>query len=655
MPIYEVEHGGQVYEVEASSPEQAALAFGSAPASQPQAAPTPTQAPPGQLDVNTLKSYGSGVAEGAQRLKAGVLELAGGISDFFTRNDKAGRGAKEQFAAQEMLRHATAQMEAQDKGLDPQIREGTAAATQMGTLAVAPEAALPRATTIMGALAKNFTSGGIGGALTFEPVNQETGEVGSKMDDALGGGLSSAAIGLPFSLYPAFRNLVGQGLARVAREGRTGARVANAESAAPNTNFSLAQRTGVPELAYLERRAYNLDQVNFFADQTDQFIADATHALGQPIRPNQTLGADAALFRRSMEENIDGIRRGASNAYEYGLSRAATQAGPDTTVPIDNFRNVIREQLPTIKAIKEATEDFPVSNAYIGKLERLSEAGNKSLTVKELNEALRQLTALQKSSNPEAKAIATNLRNAGIERDLDALDQLPTQEPAIRTLLDTRAEYRRAMEAARALSDNAAYKLVGTDNPVEMVDAIKGFSRDKQETIRDFLAANSPDLLRSLKQGVVETAATRSGVIREAADSQLDLAKFQKELFDGDTFRASGLFTPQEVVRANAIADGLRVIQNNRPNFGTAGTPIAPEDVSINLVSRSGPFLARLLTRALTGTQASRLFTDPNVYRAMTAINNSTTRDARNLAARAMLMTYLQEEYPEAQSGPNQQ
>lgn len=588
-----------------------------------------------------MESRGAGMVEGIQRLVAGGKQLYGAVEDFFTAKDKAGRGKKDKFTAEELLRSATAEAEAQERGLNMGQRELAAQGTQLGTLALAPEAALPRATTVIGAAAKNFLSGGIGGAMTFEPE-------GSKLDDTLGGATTGAVLGLVPSLAPAVKNVVGKGLARVAREGRTARRVASAEEALPNTTFSLAQRTGVPELAYLEHRAYNLDQVNFFADQTDQFIADAAQALGQPIRAGQTLGGDAAIFKRSMDDQIGNIRKNASKSWNYGMSKAATLAGPDTTIPIDNFKQAIREVIDTAKAEARVRDTPPLKESYIAHLESLLQ--KKAMTVQELNTSLRELTAIQGSNNPIAKALGTKLRNDGIEADLDAIEKMPTQQPAIQTLLETRAEYRRAMQAADALSEQAAYKLVGAENPAEMISNIKSFSRDKQVAVRDFLAKNSPDLLRSLKQGVVDDAVKQSGVIREAADAQQDLARFQNAVFDGDQFRASGLFSPAEVKRAEGIADGLRVIQNNRPGFGSAGTPVAPEDVAINLISRSGPFMARFLTRALTGSKASQFFIDPEIYNLMTKMNRSTTGSATNLAARAALMSYLQEEY-----GPDQQ
>ncbi len=594
-------------------------------------------------------SLGSGLVEGLQRVVGGGKQLYGAVSDYFTRLDKADRGLKDKFTAQEMLRSAVSAAEAEQAGRIPEARSFAAGATQLGTLAVAPEAATPRATTVIGALAKNFFSGAAGGALTFEPDEdlQAEGIQGSKAGDALGGGLLSAGIGLLPSLPPAIKNVVGRGLARMSNEGRTAARVARMQSALPNTDVSLAQRTGVPELIYLEHRAYDLDQVNFFAKQTDDFIADTADALKQPLKPGQELASDAAIMKKVLDDDIKAFRRHASNVYEYGVSKAAATAAPDTTIPIDNFRNQIRSVLDDAKSYARVRETPPIKKEYVDHLESLLQPDKKSMTVKELSLTLKELTALQSSDDKIAKALGTRLRNQGLEADLDKLQTTPTTDKAIDMLLQTRAEYRRISQAADAMSDAAVYKLLdGASEPGEMIQRFSSYSPTKQASIRDFMSKNSPDLLRSLKQGVIDDAVAKSGVIREAADSQKSLDELQKTLFDGDVMRTSGLWNAKELQRIDGIADGLRVIKNARPNLGTSGTPVAPEDVAINLISRSGPFMARFITRALTSARASQFFTDPNIYTLMTRMNRSTTGTATNLAARAGLMSYLQENYP---------
>lgn len=604
------------------------------------------------------RSYGSGVVEGIQRLVAGGKQLYGAVSDYFTRLDKADRGLKDKYTAQEMLRAAVSEAEAEEAGRFLPAREAAATATQVGSLAVGPEAALPRTTTVVGAMAKNFFSGATGGALTFEPDEdlQAEGIQGSKAGDAVGGGLFGAGLGLLPSLPPAIKNVVGRGLARIGNEGRSAARVARMQSALPNTPVSLAQRTGVPELIYLEHRAYDLDQVNFFANQTDEFIADAANSLKQPLKQGQDLASDAAILKKVLDDDIKAFRRHASNVYEYGVSKAASTAAPDTTIPIDNFRNQIRSVIDEAKSYARVRETPPIKQEYIDHLESLMAPDKKAMTIPELSRTLKELTALQTSDDKIAKALGTRLRNQGLEADLDALQTVPTTDKAIDMLLQTRAEYRRISQAATAMADAAVYKMLdGASEPGEMIQRFSSYSATKQSSIRDFMEKNSPDLLKSLKQGVIDDAVAKSGVIREAADSQKSLDELQKAMFDGDVMRTSGLWNAKELTKIEGIKDGLRVIKNARPNIGTSGTPVAPEDVAINLISRSGPFMARFITRALTSSRASDFFVDPNIYMLMTRMNRSTTGTATNLASRAALMAYLQENYPEEKPQEPQQ
>lgn len=677
--VYEVERGGVVYEVEADSAEQAmtvAMAFSesSAPAQQPMnrgSAYAAAHTPEG-LETNRqlAPSVGSGIVEGIQRTVAGGKQLAGAVSDYFTRLDRAGRGANEKFTAQEMLRAATATADAAEKNRLMGLRELTAGATQAAALTAGPEMGLPRATTVIGAMAKNFLSGGIGGAATFAPSpGPELAPDGvtlvdydsSKMDDAVGGAVTSTLWGLVPSLPPAIKNVVGKGLARIAGEGRTAARVANAQQALPNTPFSLAQRTGVPELRYLEHRAYDYDQVNFFADQTDAFIADAAKALRQPIAPNQTLGGDAAIFKQAMSDNIGSIKKNASRAYEYGMSKAAITATSNpqplqgVKVPAAQFRSQLEAIVQDSNSPLATAGEELLKESFVKQAMFASQGG--TMDPAQLANLLKGLTRLQKSDDKIKAAVGSRLREA-LDGDLDILEQQGPMltDDVTKMILQTRAEYRRAMQAANALSESAVYKLVdGADTPEGIVNAVKSYGPQKQEAIRTFLEQNNPAMLRSLKQEVVNDAVRSAGVIREAADAQQDLAKLQATLFDGDQFRTSGLWSPQELKKVNSIADGLRVIQNNRPLVGSAGTPVGPEDVAINLVSRSAPFMARFITRALTGAQASRFFTDPTIYAIMTKINRSTTGSASNLAGRAALLSYLQEEYAEPEPQPAQQ
>lgn len=594
----------------------------------------------------------SGVIEGGQRLLAGGKQLFGAVSDFFTRKHLAGRGLEDKFTAQEILRRAMADAESQQKGESQLFREGVAGATQFGTLAIAPEAVGPRATGMISAMVRNFLTGAGGTLLEFDPDQDKSTKA------TLAGG-TALALGIIPSALPALKNQIGKGLDRAAREGLTGARLASARQQGLLGRISLAQRTGVPELQTLERANYNSAQVRFFADQTDEFVEQATNLLRQPLAQTRTLSADFSAFKDGISEHVKHIRSSASKAYDYGISKAVATAAADTTIPIANLRKIIPGFVEQARANARSLEGFPIKDSFIDEMESLLD--KPALSVKEVALKLRELTAAQSTSNPVAKALVTDLRNSGLEKDLDALDQLHTTDKAIAVLRETRAEYKRSMALAKVYEDNAVYKMLGGstgETPEDLVGHLSTMSPRKQGAIRDYLETHSPQLLASMKQAVIDDAISKTGIIREAADSQKSLFNLQHALFDGDRLRTAGIWNSHDLRRFEAIKDGLRVIQNNRPQLGGAGTPIKGEDITTNIVSRSNIFLTRQFTRVFNNSRKlSKFFLDENVYQLMTRMNRSTTGTPANLTARAILLSYMQDEYgrEEQQQQPDQQ
>jgi hypothetical protein len=276
------------------------------------------------------------------------------------------------------------------------------------------------------------------------------------------------------------------------------------------------------------------------------------------------------------------------------------------------------------------------------------------VNVNQLADTLVDLTKLQKSEDAQTRALASRMRQA-LDTDLDNLEGNATfaADDATKELLQTRAEYRRAQQLIGELSNSAAYKLLGVDDPqlfdaTETLTKLKSFTPEKRASVRSFLEENSPDLLVTLKDAAVRDAAKRANTIREAADSQQDLGQLMDGMFDaknGFDLRTSGLWNADELKRIEGIKDGLRVIANNRPNLGGSGTPIKPEDVAINLVSRHSAFVARQATRILMSAKASQFFTDPRVYERLTKMNRSTTGSPTNMMARAALLELMQDEY----------
>lgn len=685
---------GQLYEVQANSHEEAASAFDK-PTAQPAAAPASrglfdnmfsspqsvlaekmTQEGKGvedtaQAQLGAYKTTGSGVAEGAKQLVAGVKQFGSSIQDAYKlfvqgkpiRNEsfdpKTGKrdtsllesSAEKQTVAAELLRQATDEAEAgQDKSVSLPGRRIVAGATQMGALAAAPELLPGKAVTATGAIARNAAMGAASGSLVFN----------SDMDnkDALVGALAAPVFGVIPSLAPAVKNWLGRGFSRAVSEGRTAARVANAEATLPNTKFSLAQKTGIPELVSLQRSAYNSDMVNDFANQTDNFISDAVTALRQPVKAGQTLDNDFVAARTKADKALTELKRTASSNYERGV--AAAEGMTPGFVQVDGLRDAFGPIEKQSKDVLASGGRTIMPEAFMSSLKKtlFSEKGTaRAMSSNELARAMKGLTALQKSEDPVQRAMASKLRE-GLDADLDHMQETISTggkaDASIKQLLDTRAEYRRAMQAADQLGNSASYKLLGVNDQETgsdtLLSKLKGMTPEKRTSVRTFMEANSPDLLVSMKQAAIDEAQKHAQTIRSAADSQQDLSQMLDSMFDaknGYDLRTSGIWNADELKVMEGIKDGLRVVANGRPLHGGAGTAIQPADIAPNLISRSEIFIARQAARILTGSKLSKFFFDEDLFKMLKTTNRSTTGGPTNMIARAALLDRMQSDYLE--------
>lgn len=622
-----------------------------------------------QRNAQAGRDIMAGVPEGGRRIWAGLKQTGAEIKDAYnlfvkgkpTHTENAVRATNGQLIrrenemldstktkpviAEELMRRQLQEAEDVAAGASRTGRNAVAKTVELGTLALAPEAALPRATTLTGGMLKNSAAGAIGGGLEFDAQPNS---------NALIGATAAPVFGVVPSLIPAVKNYVGRALARVSADGRTSARVAAAREALPNVDYSLAQVTGVPELKTLERAAYDSKMVNFFADQTDKFVEDAVKVLRQPMKDGQTLANDFVAARARADKNLHDFKQAANINYDNGMAEAArisekVVGGARAQVPAftEQLKVVAQEARDPISAGGQQV----LSEKFIRGLQSATAKGN--LTMHELARTLKGLTNLHMNGTPVQKAMAKRLHDA-LDADLDRLaaDGALTADDATKQILETRAEYRRAQNLIRELGESGAYKLLGVSEPSasadELVQKLQSFTPEKRASIRDYMESNSPELLVSMKDAVVRDAAKRAATIREAADSQQSLDQMMDAMFDaknGYDMRTSGIWNAEELKRIEGIKDGMRVIANNRPALGGSGTPIKPEDVAINLVSRHSAFVARQLTRILMSAKASQFFTDPRVYERLTKMRRSTTGSPTNLIARAALLDLMQDDY----------
>jgi hypothetical protein len=558
------------------------------------------------------------------------------------------------------LRQTVQTEEDRARGVNIPDRNAAAGATQLGTLALGPEAALPRATTLTGAMLRTTGAGAAGNLGAFDENNNGT---RNQIINAAAGPVIGGALGLASSL----KNVVGRALVRVSQGTRSGNSFADAVKTIPSLaeNATLTQRTGVPELKTLERSVYDSRMVEHYAKQTDDFVVDAVNALKQPVKDGQNLADDFVAARTKASVALRNMKMNASSGYDRGIEQAKTQASRVTVggalapVPTPNFSQTAAKIVEQARATASRGLAAPLPEKYMAQLQKVAQGG--ATTPKDLVDVLQDLTALKNDrNNPVGQALAGKMRDA-LDGDLQKLEDMradptmPQLDDSVKTILDTRKEYRRAQDAIRQLSDSASYKLLGLNKKTGGVDAtaddalanLKAMTPEKRDSVRRFLDDNSPDLLVSLKDAVVKDAAKRAGTVRAAADSQQDLDNLLDGMFDaknGYDMRTSGLWNAEELKSIEGIKNGMRTVANNRPTVGSAGTPVKPEDVAINLVSRSAPFIARQMTRVLTGAQGSKFFTDPRVYERLSKINRSTTGPA-GLLARASLIDILNTDY----------
>lgn len=617
----------------------------------------------------------TGIEEGGRQFLGGMKQLGASAQDAYnvlvhgkrareeemitksdgTRvrlHDLVDDSAEKKTIAEEMQRQQVQQEVDRQKGANIPDRNFSAKATQLAAAVGGPEVALPRATTMTGAMLRNATAGNIGNATIFDAD-------GGSLSDA---GIASAApavFGIIPALAPAVKNYVGRAFQRLTNAGRTSPRVAEFAGVMPETakTLTLAQRTGVPELITLERAASNSDMVNHFADQTDKFANEMVGILRQPVREGQTLSNDFVAARARADHNLKQFKIAASNNYEAGIQEArriASEGGAGNVIPVDTFRDQMRTTFEKVRGLRErGVKSAIFSNRFMNNLEGYFEQ-KTSLNTRELTDTLVDLTAMQKAKDPLTRKMAGEMRNA-LDQDLQRIEDTGTFEAddAVKTILETRAEYKRGQQLIGELGDSAGYKLLGVADrdvaPDTVLQKFKGFTPEKRAEVRNFLEENSPDMLTTLKQAAVDEVAAGAKTIRAGADSQTDLNALTDAMFNpkGFDLRTAGLWNADELKRIEGIKQGLRSIANNRPNVGPAGTPIKPEDIAINAVSQHPAFLARALARVMMSVKGAKFFTDPAIYERLRTINRSTSGGPTNMLARAALLDYLQTDYME--------
>lgn len=622
------------------------------------------------------EALASGTLEAPKRIAGGLKQFAGGLQDMYNMFVKGkpyynpetrqylDSSAVKQATIVEAAREKVSELEAVDAGVNPKLRDTVASIQETAALTAATEAGIARgATTLSGNLIRQATASGAQAALQFDAE-------GNKGTDIIVGASAQGAFSTLASLSSAVGNMVARGVGSRVAGSRTEQAVANAAAVLPNFKPTLAQRTGIPEIKTLEQAAYNSALVKTYADQNDQMVQDIASVLQQPVKPGQDLNTDFIRAREVAKVNLDKMVQSRIKLWEDGMSNVkglTPKTGP-RNIPAQNLVQQFDKENTDMKNVLKNMGTTSVNAKARIALEGLLLPKNKlkdptrtGIGVDKFADLLQGFSKLEReTTDPSVRAFARRMRGA-MDKDVQNLSSYQGPAlPAVQELLQVRTEYQRAAMLEKLMKDSTTYRLLGVGQKkgaevptsAELLDRFSKFPTEMQKQFRAWAEQRSPEILNTMRDKVIKDAVQNSKTITEARDSQVSLDQLTDSLFDknrGYDLRTSGLWGPSDQAKFEGIREGLRVIANQRTSARGAGTAIKAEDVAINIISRSGPFVARQLARVFYGTKAANFLQDPRAYEYLTTIRK--TSGPTQLSARMGLMELLQDEY-DADSSP---
>ena len=644
-----------------------------------------------QTEQNVRLSQGAvqGIPEGARRLWGGAKQLGANLKDswdllmygkpYVDRDPNTGQdlglsktSAGYKATVEEYARRKVAALEAEASGASPETFGGSAATTEAVAQAALPSAAVRGlagpGTTVFGGMWRESLSGLAGNAIAFDA---RTGEVNPVVANLMAGGLP-AVMAFGTGLVPGVSNVFARATREAVEGSPTDLAYRSGKAAMPDVDYTLGQRTGVPLAITLEQQAFNSKLQRFYREQTDKVMASVSKTMTNiPALATSKSGAWSGAVQKAGDD-LQSLRKSMNAQWEAGMNQVRTLAGNSAYFPTKELGGRVQAELAnsgSAAKLRNLVKDdtAPVREALDSIMNVLGPADTmltRGITPGDASDLLIGLNRLSKSENAEVRGFAARTAEA-LKADLDGLQQAGSGlSPAAKQLLTTRADYKQAAQQLDALRMNAAYRMLGVGQKLQvgqrptsdmLVSNFQRLGPTEQKEAVAWLQANAPELLPVMKNELVGAATRRTGATRAAVESRYDLDNLTKVLLTDDVL-GSPMWTKAERARLAGVADGLSVINNYRPNLAgrPSGSPTGPSDVVINIVSRAAPFVARTATRIMTGTHGADFITDPRVYEALTTIKNTTGHS--NLAARIALLELMQAEYnPDLEPAPTQE
>ena len=227
----------------------------------------------------------------------------------------------------------------------------------------------------------------------------------------------------------------------------------------------------------------------------------------------------------------------------------------------------------------------------------------------------------------------------------------PQNAFAVQAINDLRTGYRHRMAEVEALENSILTSLVGGKKLPKKPDAIlerlmKGEKPDLV-FVREFLESSETGqvLLGQLRATHIQRIAQTSfNPSQPHADFGVRLNKLASNLAGhGGRSGKAGMGIHEPAVQAELVAVGkaLRIL-NNKYFVGVVPGGTKLEEIAINVISRSPEFMARFLTRALSGgANMERALLDPATRKALIELAARGPTDRLGKAAMVTLASFI--------------
>lgn len=669
MPTFQVQHDGKTYEVQADSAEHAAAAFDAPDPKATKGPQWPTTSPwyttPGSPEAGQPipKGDGLGLRGAGERLAEPITRAAEGFAQLMESGASYLPGGNPQSAA-DLTKATDARRAAYEKRQGP--GSGTQADIASGLLPVGAASAEANASTsFFKALMRRTATGGAISAAQYVP------EGGSRTQNALFGAAGAAALHTVAAAVPAVKNVVTRAITKAEANPRTAATVAGASNFFKGSNavenpapYSLGQQSGDPVVTRLEQRAFGPQQQELGARQADEAAArfgELADRAATVSKLDASAPGVAGAVNSTLRNTVLGMRSERSQGFKAGMSTVLAMAGPGGgpgLVPLTNLSNEYAA------IIVEDANAFNINGQILPKgVERAAEEVQKATsagakikipTIQYILQGLSQdqphgAGIFMSTADARVEMYRSRLK-AALEKDLDSAGVNATSSPAFAALQKTRKTYAQQSDALRKVEDGSLNQLFGNPQalatPQAALDKFYGLRSADQQTAVDLLSKNHPEALDAMRAHRIRTALTDAQTAGAAKNSAFDIQKFNDDMFGGDKANSPlwGNDANSQQIRAGAAH--LRVLLNAPQGGG--GSLIAPEDISINLVSRTAAFVARIVTRAAYGKYGDQLLGTPEGLAALRTLSNTSSRKG---AAFNQALAYVQglAQQPQAQ------